>query len=120
MNPYPDQLAAALEIAATTTSPRETMSRASAWREEMKMTLEQQLDAIMHDASIATLQLSAVREDDGSVRFYTALHAAEGGCVFSEYMNKATANEAIASGIDALNRKRTPDAVVAPLSGMAA
>jgi hypothetical protein len=83
----------------------------------MAQALEDQIAAIMDGAAINTLQLSAVRESDGTVRFYSALHA-DVGCVFSENMDKPTAHEAIASGIDALNRKRAGSAVVAPLPAM--
>lgn len=83
----------------------------------MPQSFEDQIAAIMDGAAINTIQLSAVREDDGTVRFYTALHA-DVGCVFSENMDKPTAHEAIASGIDALNRKRAGNVVVAPLAPM--
>lgn len=83
------------------------------------MTFEQQIAAIMDGATINTVQLTATRQADGTVGFYTALHADDVKCVFSEYMDKPTAHEAIASGIDALNRKRAADAVVAPLAPMA-
>ena len=82
-------------------------------------TLEQQIAAVINGAAICTLQLSAVLESDGSVRFYTAMHGSEGGCVFSKGMNLPTVREAIESGLDALAKKRCVKSVVADLAPMA-
>jgi len=82
-------------------------------------TFEQQIAAVMDAAKIGTLQLTAVAEDDGVVRFYTAMHGVEGGCVYSELMNLPTAREAVASGVDALNKSRVRAVKIAELAPMA-
>lgn len=81
------------------------------------MTLEQQLDQVMSSSGINTLQVTAQREEDGSIRFYSTVHA-DGFCVFSVLMNLPTVREAIESSIKALNEKRLPAPVIGDLQSM--
>lgn len=82
------------------------------------MTLEQQIAEICEKHAIYTMSISAVQEDDG-LRFYTVMHGDEGGCSYSDLLNTPTVREAIASGIDALNRRRVQTAAVPELEAMA-
>jgi hypothetical protein len=74
--------------------------------------LEQQLAAICSEHDLTALQINVAREDDGSHRFYVALHGVEGGCVFGAY-NEPTVSEAIGSGLTALRDQRFPRPPVA-------
>lgn len=82
-------------------------------------TIEQQIAAIMAGSSINTMQITAVREDDGVTRFYTTMHGNEGGCVFSALRNLPTVREAINSGIDALNKSRMSAVNIGEIAPMA-
>ena len=82
-------------------------------------TLEAQLAAVLNGSDINTLQISAVLESDGAVRFYSALHGNEGGCVFSDGMNLPTVREAIEGGLNALAKRRCAAVAIADLSPLA-
>jgi hypothetical protein len=81
------------------------------------MTLEQQLDVIMASSAIDTMQITAQREDDGSIRFYTVVHASK-LCCYSSLMNLPTVQEAIESGIKSLNERRLAAPKVGELAPM--
>lgn len=82
------------------------------------MTLEQQISDIMFGSAIDTMQIIAVREDDGAIRFYTTLHSS-GISAMSSLLNLPTVREAIESGIKSLNERRLAAPKVDDLMPMA-
>ncbi len=84
----------------------------------MALSLEQQIAEVLKRHAVDTLQISAITDTDGTVRFYSVAHGG-GYYAYSDLLNQLTVREAIEGGIDALNAKRAAKAHVADLAPMA-